>query len=113
MLGRGQAAPKADIAQSRLDVRFVPKADICSAAKEPRFDHPVGTRATLAVQTLVSLTEKWGNGSPPLPHAAPCIARCLLALDENLVTVRGTDVLSGVRGDDGHRKCGTGFAIGW
>ena len=39
--------------------------------------------------------------------------RCLFPLDENLVTVLGTDVLSGVRGDDGHRKGGTGFAIGW
>ena len=47
----------------------------------------------------------------PMPRLV--LRRCLLALDENLVTVRGTDVLSGVRGDDGHRKCGTGFAIGW
>ena len=45
--------------------------------------------------------------------AMPRLRRCLFPLDENLVTVLGTDVLSGVRGDDGHRKCGTGFAIGW
>ena len=41
------------------------------------------------------------------------LRRRLLAFNENLVTVLGTDVLSGVRGDDGHRKCGAGFAIGW
>jgi len=31
--------PKADIDRARWDVRFVPKADICSAAKERLFDH--------------------------------------------------------------------------
>jgi hypothetical protein len=36
--------PKADIAGRRLDVRFVPKADSCSAANQQRvlFDHLVG-----------------------------------------------------------------------
>jgi hypothetical protein len=34
--------PKADMAGGRLDVRFVPKADICSAAKSCLFDHLVG-----------------------------------------------------------------------
>ena len=35
---------KADMDQHRCDVRFVPKADICSAAKERLFHHLVGTR---------------------------------------------------------------------
>src|ERR1700719_4244389 len=47
----------------------------------------------------------------PMPRLV--LRRYLFPLDENLVTVLGTDVLSGVRGDDGHRKCSTGFAIGW
>jgi len=34
--------PKADIAESDWHVRFVPKADICSAAKKHLFDHLVG-----------------------------------------------------------------------
>ena len=34
--------PKADIGTRSWDVRFVPKADICSAAKIPLFDHLVG-----------------------------------------------------------------------
>ena len=41
------------------------------------------------------------------------LRRCLFPLDENLVTVLGTDVLSGVRGDDGYCEGRTGFAIGW
>src|SRR5262245_2387931 len=36
--------PKADIGTKPRDVRFVPKADICSAAKERLFDH-FGERA--------------------------------------------------------------------
>jgi hypothetical protein len=36
--------PKADIAESGWDVRFVPEADICSAAKQPLFDHLVSKR---------------------------------------------------------------------
>jgi hypothetical protein len=59
------------------------------------------------------LDRKMGQWIPSVPMPRLVLRRCLLALDENLVTVRGTDVLSGVRGDDGHRKCGTGFAIGW
>jgi hypothetical protein len=31
--------PKADIADPMRNVRFVPKADICSAAEERPFDH--------------------------------------------------------------------------
>ena len=34
--------PKPDIAEGVDDVRFVPKADICSAGKERLFDHLVG-----------------------------------------------------------------------
>src|SRR5215469_12340340 len=34
--------PIADIAERRRDVRFVPKADICTAAKIDLFDHLVG-----------------------------------------------------------------------
>jgi hypothetical protein len=34
--------PKADIACRQLDVRFVPEADICSAAKCPLLNHLVG-----------------------------------------------------------------------
>ena len=34
--------PKADISHSDWHVRFVPKADICSAAKSSLFDHLVG-----------------------------------------------------------------------
>ena len=34
--------PKADIVQRHHDVRFVPKADICGAAKLRLFDHLVG-----------------------------------------------------------------------
>ena len=34
--------PKADIAESDWHVRFVPKADICSAAILPLFDHLIG-----------------------------------------------------------------------
>src|SRR5215472_18522485 len=34
--------PKADIGTQSRNVRFVPKADICSAAKERLFDHFVG-----------------------------------------------------------------------
>ena len=34
--------PKADIAGRQLDVRFVPQADSCSAAKNVLFDHLVG-----------------------------------------------------------------------
>jgi hypothetical protein len=34
--------PKADIAERRLDVRFVPKADSRTAAKDGLFDHLVG-----------------------------------------------------------------------
>ena len=34
--------PKADIAECDRHVRFVPKADICSAAILPLFDHLVG-----------------------------------------------------------------------
>ena len=47
----------------------------------------------------------------PMPRLV--LRRCLFPLDENLVTGLGTDVLSEVPGDEGHRKCGTGFAIGW
>jgi hypothetical protein len=35
--------PKADMVQHGRDVRFVPKADSCSAAKIPLFNHLVGT----------------------------------------------------------------------
>jgi len=34
--------PKADIGESDWHVRFVPKADICSAAILPLFDHQLG-----------------------------------------------------------------------
>jgi hypothetical protein len=35
--------PKADIAQHKRDVRFVPKADSCTAAKNcSSFDHFIG-----------------------------------------------------------------------
>jgi hypothetical protein len=34
--------PKADIADAMRNVRFVPKADICTAAEEALFDHLVG-----------------------------------------------------------------------
>ena len=34
--------PKADIGTQSWNVRLVPKADICSAAKIPLFDHFVG-----------------------------------------------------------------------
>jgi hypothetical protein len=34
--------PKADIVRHGGNVRFVPKADICGAAKEDLFDHLVG-----------------------------------------------------------------------
>jgi hypothetical protein len=34
--------PKADMDEHDGDVRFVPKSDICSAAKERLFDHRVG-----------------------------------------------------------------------
>jgi hypothetical protein len=34
--------PKADIADAMRNVRFVPKADICGAAKFRLFDHLVG-----------------------------------------------------------------------
>jgi hypothetical protein len=34
--------PKADIVGRNGDVRFVPEADICSAAKRSLFDHLVG-----------------------------------------------------------------------
>jgi hypothetical protein len=34
--------PKADIAERDWDVRFVPKADSCTAAKIRLFDHFVG-----------------------------------------------------------------------
>ena len=34
--------PKADIGRQQLDVRFVPLADICGAAKFRLFDHIVG-----------------------------------------------------------------------
>jgi hypothetical protein len=36
--------PKADIVQRRGNVRFVPKADICGAAKIAPFDHLVNAR---------------------------------------------------------------------
>jgi len=36
--------PKADIGTQRWHVRFVPKADICGAAKFRLFDHLVGAR---------------------------------------------------------------------
>jgi hypothetical protein len=35
--------PKADIGTQSRNVRFVPKADICSAANSSLFDHLVGT----------------------------------------------------------------------
>jgi hypothetical protein len=34
--------PKADIAESDWHLRFVPKADSCSAAKSVLFDHVIG-----------------------------------------------------------------------
>jgi hypothetical protein len=34
--------PKADVAGRRLDVRFVPKADSCTATNSRLFDHLVG-----------------------------------------------------------------------
>ena len=34
--------PRADIGTQQRDVRFVPKADICGAAKSCLFDHLVG-----------------------------------------------------------------------
>jgi hypothetical protein len=34
--------PKADITERDWNVRFVPKADICNAAKERLFDHLIG-----------------------------------------------------------------------
>ena len=36
--------PKADMDHHGRDVRFVPKADICTAAIFSLFDHPVGAR---------------------------------------------------------------------
>ena len=41
------------------------------------------------------------------------LRRCLLALDENRVTVRGTDILNGVRGVDGHHSRRVGFDYAW
>jgi len=38
----GARPPKADIGTQSRNVRFVPKADICNAAKGPLFDHPIG-----------------------------------------------------------------------
>jgi hypothetical protein len=35
--------PKADMVQHDRDVRFVPEADSCTAAKSVLFDHLVGT----------------------------------------------------------------------
>jgi hypothetical protein len=40
--------PKADIGTQSRDVRFVPKADICRAAKERLFDLLVGARGSVA-----------------------------------------------------------------
>ena len=36
--------PKADIGERNWDIRFVPKADSCTAAKIALFDHLVGAR---------------------------------------------------------------------
>jgi hypothetical protein len=36
--------PKADMAQHRCDVRLVPEADSCTAAKSILFDNLVGAR---------------------------------------------------------------------
>ena len=42
--GMSALPPKADIGTQSRDVRFVPKADICGAAKFRLFDHLVGGR---------------------------------------------------------------------
>jgi hypothetical protein len=40
--------PKADILESRLDVRFVPKADILHCGKERRYSITSSARAKIA-----------------------------------------------------------------
>jgi hypothetical protein len=40
--GMSALHPKADIVGRQFDVRFVPKADSCTAAKRTLFDHLVG-----------------------------------------------------------------------
>ena len=53
--------PKADIAERRLDVRFVPKGDSCAAA----------TRETSTLGYKLGLASLTDGTVPPLPFQSP------------------------------------------
>ena len=73
--------PKADIPQRRLDVRFVPKADPCTAAKSASFGAicrasslESSSARSLASSLAVRLQPAVG-GKEFVPHAHDCIGR--------------------------------------
>ena len=87
--------PKADMCGALAHVRFGPKADSCTATNNNLFDQKNGAMDPLRY---------------PMPRLV--LRRCLFPLDENRVTICGTDIFDRMCRCDRYRPHSAGFGRG-